>query len=441
MRLLLSVCFFLSLCGPLRAQSPDSLQLEALPIILTDDPELREIDSLLVATYLNHFCFSSDTCLLNVHAYAPDSLPVAASEQIRERLHALNADTPFDLAYNADVEKMIRFYAGKRRTMTAQCLGMAQVYFPLFEQTLDKYDMPLELKYLAIVESALNPKARSHAGAVGLWQFMYATGKMYGLNITSNEDERMNPYLATDAACRFLQALFERYGDWNLALAAYNAGPGNVNKAIRRSGGKKDYWEIRPFLPRETRSYVPAFIAVNYVMNHASDHNIYPLEPKWSHFLCDTVMVAQELHFKQITDFTGVDTEVLEFLNPSYRHHVIPGNNKKHVLRLPTAAAATFVLNEDSIYSWKKEELPEIKEELWITYRVRSGDVLGSIAQRHRVSVSQLRTWNNLRGNLIHPGQRLKILDKASRTGELNVLPTILPCPEPRAFTLEIHTA
>lgn len=439
MRILLSVFICLVACNSLHAQTPDSLEIEAAPIILSDDPELREIDSLLVATYLNHFCFSADTALLNVHEYASDSLPVAASDEIRARLASLNADTPFDLAYNADVEKMIRFYAGKRRTMTAKCLGMSEVYFPLFEQTLDKYDMPLELKYLSIVESALNPQARSHAGAVGLWQFMYATGKMYGLNITSYEDERMNPYLATDAACRFLQALYERYGDWNLALAAYNAGPGNVNKAIRRSGGKKDYWEIRPYLPRETRSYVPAFIAVNYIMNHASDHNIYPVDPNWSYFQCDTVMVSQQLHFQQITDFTGVETEVLEFLNPSYRHQVIPGNGKRHVLRLPTDAVATFVLNEDSIFSWKEDELPEVKEELWITYRVRSGDVLGKIAQRHHVSVRDLRAWNNLRSNMIHPGQRLRILDKPGSSSNMHLMPTLLPCPEPRAFCLEIH--
>lgn len=421
----------------LGGQAQDSNPSVEVPVVLEDDPELRAIDSMLVTTYLNHFCFTADTSILNIFDYPADSIPGVEAETIRERLASLNADTPFDLQYNADVDKTIRFYANKRRVMTARCLGMAQVYFPLFEQTLDKYDMPYELKYLAIVESALNPEARSRVGAVGLWQFMYATGKMYGLRITSYEDERMNPYKATDAACRFLTALYERYGDWNLALAAYNAGPGNVNKAIRRSGGKKDYWAIRPYLPRETRSYVPAFIAVNYIMNYASEHNIYPEEPEWSYFQCDTVHVNKQLHFEQVTDFTGVDRERLVFLNPSYKRGVIPENGRKHVLRLPVDAVATFVNNEDSIYTWRQDQIPEVEEEMWITYRVRSGDVLGKIAQRHGVRVSELKAWNNLRGNMIHPGQRLRILDKGVSGGSTSQSAPDLK-PKPRKVTEDV---
>lgn len=373
---------------------------------------MHELDSMMVCSYLNHFCFTTDTTILNVNDFAPDSVPGCESHILKARLEALDAETPFHLAHHSSVDKMIRFYVNKRRSMMSRCLGLGEHYFPLFEEALDRHDLPLELKYLPVVESALNPTAKSRVGAGGLWQFMYNTGKMYGLKVSSYEDQRMDPVLSTEAACLFLKKLYERYGDWNLALAAYNAGPGNVNKAIRRSGGKKDFWEIRPFLPRETRSYVPAFIAVNYIMNHASDHNIYPEQPLFTYFECDTVVVRNQVRFDQVAAFTELSEEQLAFLNPSYRRKIIPGNGKDHILRLPTESVGTFIMNEDSIYAWKKEEVPEIKEEPeyeWLTYRVRSGDVLGVIAQRHGVSVRQLKSWNNIRGTLIHPGQKLKI--------------------------------
>jgi membrane-bound lytic murein transglycosylase D len=390
------------------AQQPsDSV---CVPIVLSDDPDLAMIDSMLVAAFSNHFCFTSDTTILNVNGFGEDSVPGYSAEVYKERLTALNEMTPLDLGYNEKVHKFIELYANRRRAMTSKVLGLSEYYFPMFEQVFDKYDIPYEMKYLAIVESALNPQARSHAGAVGLWQFMHATGKMHGLQVNSYLDERMDPWKSTDAACRYLQSLYDRYNDWNLALAAYNSGPGNVNKAIRRSGGKRDYWAISPYLPRETRSYVPAFIAVNYVMNYASDHNIYPIEPNMTFFECDTVIVSERLKFDQLAAFTNLDVEEISGLNPSYKRNLIPKDGRRHNLVLPTPEIGVFLSNEDSIYSYMKEVDQEydVTEET-IIYRVRRGDVLGKIAQDHHVSVSRLKEWNNLRGNTIHPGQKLTI--------------------------------
>ncbi len=379
-------------------------------VVFHDDPEIAAFDSLLVATYANHFCFTADTAFLNVYGFAEDSIPHVSSEELERRLAILDAESEFDLIWNTDVEKFIALYAERRRQLTGRALGMAELYFPIFEAKLDEYDMPQALKYLPIIESALNPKARSRAGAVGLWQFMHATGKMYGLNSNSFIDERMDPYLSTDAACKYLQKLHGIYGDWSLALAAYNSGPGNVNKAIRRAGGVKDYWAIRPFLPRETRGYVPAFIAVNYVMNHTEDHNIFPVAPAYSFYECDTIIVNRELRFDQVCAFTGVGMQDLEYLNPKYKRNVIPGDNRNNVLCLPIEYIGKYLSNEDSLFAFhptteQKYESPG-EEEIHI---VRRGEVLGKIAQDHHVSVSSLKEWNNLRSNTIHPGQKLLV--------------------------------
>lgn len=393
-------------------------------IVLEDDSEVAMIDSMLVATYLNHFCFSTDTALLNVNGYAPDSIPKISQEQIQANLAMLDAQTPMALTYNSDVQKFINLYTGKRGEMTSRMLGMAELYFPMFEQVFDKYDIPYEMKYLAIVESALNPQARSHAGAVGLWQFMHATGKMYGLRVNSYLDERMDPWKSTDAACQYLQALYDRYGDWDLALAAYNCGPGNVNKAIRRSGGKRDYWSLRNYLPRETRSYVPAFIAVNYVMNHAADHNIFPKQPSHTFFECDTVQVRKTLKFDQIETYTSIPMEELIYLNPSYRRNVIPGDGAIHTLRLPVDKVGIFLTNEDSIYEYKKDVDQEFAlAQSEFIYRVRRGDVLGKIAQDHSVRLSDLKAWNNIRGNTIYPGQKLTIYLEGKKKGTSQATP------------------
>ena len=259
----------------------------------------------------------------------------------------------------------------------------------MFEEKLDQFDIPLELKHLAVVESALNPSARSWVGASGLWQFMYTTGKIYNLEVTSYVDERRDPYASTIAACRYMKKLYSMYGDWNLVLAAYNSGPGNVNKAIRRSGGHKDYWKIRPYLPRETRGYVPAFIAVNYVMNYAPEHNLYPTVPTHLYSDIDTVHVCRETRFDQISLFTGLTIEELEILNPSLKKNIIPETPTCQVLCLPQSTIGTYLANEDSLMNYKPSQ-PQavdgyIEEEIVEYYTVRSGDVLGLIAQRHGV--------------------------------------------------------
>lgn len=406
-----SLCtYLLAVACSFSAIAQQSADTVCVPIVLSDDPDLAIIDSMLVAAFSNHFCFTSDTTILNVNAYGEDSIPGFSAEVYKERLTALNELTPLDLGYNEKVHKFIELYANRRRSMTSKVLGLSEYYFPMFEQVFDKYDIPYEMKYLAIVESALNPQARSRAGAVGLWQFMHATGKMHGLEVNSYFDERMDPWESTDAACRYLQSLHDRYDDWNLALAAYNSGPGNVNKAIRRSGGKRDYWAISPFLPKETRSYVPAFIAVNYVMNYASEHNIYPIEPNVTFFECDTVKVSERLKFDQIAAFTSLDVDEIAGLNPSYKRNLIPKDGHRHNLVLPTTEIGVFLANEDSIYAHLKDtEQDYAAEEESIIYRVRRGDVLGKIAQNHHVSVSRLKEWNNLRGNTIYPGQKLTI--------------------------------
>ena len=289
----------------------------------------------------------------------------------------------------------------------------------MFEEYLDKYNLPLELKYLAMVESALNPVAGSRAGAKGLWQFMYATGKDYGLRQSTLYDDRYNPMKETEAACRYLQSLYARYGDWFLVLAAYNSGPGTVNKAILRSGGAKNYWTISRFLPRETQDYVPAFIAVTYVMNFASAHNLYPLNPGLLLHGTDTVMVRDYLSFEQVNQCVGVPMSDIEFFNPQYTKKIVPGTiENRHALRLPMKYALRFVQLEDSIYRFAhKADLrhqvveQQVKSETSdrITHTVKKGESLGSIAKKYHVSVSNIKKWNNMKKDTIVPGKKLII--------------------------------
>jgi membrane-bound lytic murein transglycosylase D len=276
--------------------------------------------------------------------------------------------------------------------------------------------MPYELKYLAIVESALNPTAGSRAGAKGLWQFMYTTGKLYGLQSNSLVDDRFDPYKATDAAARHLKDLYDIYGTWELALAAYNSGPGNVNRAIRKAGGVKDYWAVWPFLPRETRGYVPGFIAVNYVFNYAAEHNIYPLHPRILYFGIDTVTVRDVLSFDQIAEFMQIDYNDLEFLNPAYKEGIIPSTKEKtYKLRLPRDKVGFFIDNEDSLYNFKSSKglerdklLAQIKKAKERSIHiVRNGENLGLIAKKYNTSVSKIKAWNGLKSSRIYPRQKL----------------------------------
>ncbi|MCK5907237.1 MAG: LysM peptidoglycan-binding domain-containing protein, partial [Flavobacteriales bacterium] len=334
-------------------------------------------------------------------------------------LQLLNAKTPLDLDYNPYVKSYINVYLYRRASQMERMMGLAEYYYPMFESILDKYDIPLELKHLAIVESALNPRAKSPMGATGLWQFMYATGKQYGLHVSSYVDERYDPYLETEAAARYMRNLYKMFGDWNLVLAAYNSGPGNVRKAIRRSGGHRNYWYLSPYLPKETRGYVPAFIAVNYAMEYGGEHNLKPKSPKISYYKTDTVMVKSKITFDQISNqLDGISKDELRFLNPAYKHDIIPYLSKKgYKLVLPISEIDNFVSREDSIYAYanrvnKKNanKMPKYYEANdMIRYKVKSGDVLGSIADKYGVRVSEIKKWNRLNGNNIRVGQRLTI--------------------------------
>jgi membrane-bound lytic murein transglycosylase D len=381
------------------------------------------LDELVGIRFFRESYFTTDTLELNIYGFDPDEVPSYPDSIYEQRIATLNEETPIELTYNRTVKSYIDLYAVKKRELTSRMLGMAEVYFPLFEEYLDRYDLPLELKYLAIVESALNPRAGSHAGAKGLWQFMYYTGKIYGLKVTSLIDERYDPYLATDAACRHMKDLHDIYGDWNLVMAAYNSGAGNVNKAIRRAGGVKNYWAIWPFLPRETRGYVPAFTAVTYVMNYAPEHNLYPLDPGILFNGIDTVMVNEPLAFDQVAERLNIPIEDVRFLNPLYKKEIIPvKDDQRFFLRLPREFIGDFIEYEDEIYNFKTKSGMEREKLLALIKQaqerqihiVRSGENLGLIARRYRVYVSQLQRWNNLRGTTIYPGQRLVVYPSPS---------------------------
>lgn len=388
----------------------DSTEKKAYEMV-PDDPWIARMDSLLTAPYFGQFQLETDTNKLNVHAYSSDSIPKFSPEVYAERLAILDANSPFDLVYNDQVAGFIRLYAERRRTLTGKMMGLSTTYFPMFEEELDKRDLPLEIKYLAMVESALNPTARSRAGATGLWQFMYHTGKIYGLKIDSYVDERRDPVRSTEAACAYLKYLHGLFDDWNLALAAYNCGEGRVMRAIRRSGGKRNYWDLYPYLPRETRGYVPAFIALNYVTNYATEHNIYPQQPQITYFEHDTIHVKEQLALSSLAEILKMDQKQLEYLNPVYRQKVVPKSKEGRIVNLPNKQVALFELNRDSIYALN-DRAPEkavVVENQRQTHVVRRGEYLGLIANRYRVSVSDIRQWNGMRSSRINPGQRLII--------------------------------
>jgi len=393
----------------LKSSGVDSSLVE----ILEDDPVLIALDQSWKDQKTRWLAFTADSVALNTHHFATDSIPAYADSVYARRLKSLNDRTPMDLDFNKHVKAYINVYTNKRKDITKQVLGLSALYYPMFEQQLDRFDIPLELKHLAVVESALNPSARSRVGATGLWQFMYATGKMYGLKVNSFVDERRDPYKSTVAACEYMSYLYGLYKDWNLVLAAYNSGPGNVNKAIRRSGGKRSYWEIRKYLPRETRGYVPAFIAVNYVMSYAPEHNIYPSEPFAQYPEIDTIQVCKRTTFDQVSKFTGISLEQLEALNPSMKRNIVPDVEGCLAIYLPVEAAGKFLTNEEELYKYNPDA-PQavdgfIVEDIIETHVVRRGEVLGKIAERYGVGLSSLREWNNLRGNRIYPGQKLEI--------------------------------
>ncbi len=329
-----------------------------------------------------------------------------------KRMKTLNSQSPFKFEYNEDVKKFIYLYAYKRRELMSRILGISKLYFPLFEETLDKYKLPLELKYLAIVESALIPVAKSRVGAAGLWQFMYQTGKLYDLKVTSYVDERNDPYKATEAACRHFIDLYKIYGDWCLVLAAYNSGAGNVNKAIRRAGGVKDFWKIKKFLPRETRGYVPAFIAVNYVYQYAKEHNIIERTPEFTIEDIDTVTVHNYLTTYQVAEALKIPITELSFLNPSFTKGVIPATaEQKYQLRLPKKYVGDFVSNEQALYKYNlSDEMQTEFNSLQTVQKIHTvgkNENIKTISRRYKCSVSDIKVWNNLRNNSLRYGQKI----------------------------------
>ncbi len=340
----------------------------------------------------------------------------------KARLQALPC--VIELPYNERVRAFLLRYVKRSPKQVARLMRMSEYYFPLFEEVLNKYQLPYELKYLPIIESALNPLARSRVGAAGLWQFMPATGKLYGLEINSLVDERMDPIRATEAACRFLSNLYKIYGDWNLVIAAYNCGGGNVNKAIRRTGGKRDFWSIYPFLPRETRNYVPIFIAANYAMNYGHEHGICkaPIEKT---MLTDTICISQRMHLQQVSEKLEISMDELRRLNPQYSRDILPGG-KDYTLCLPTEKIGLFIEQQDSIIAHKADSLIHNRRaEIDLAkvtsingayringvtyYTIKNGDTLGGIAKRFHCSVKQLKKWNGLKSDIIRAGKKLKI--------------------------------
>lgn len=349
--------------------------------------------------------------------------PELSTELLKSRLVDLSSKTPFNVEYNPGLESVIKSYLKNRRETLQRLINLSAFYFPMFERELDNHDLPLEIKYLAIVESALKPRAKSRVGATGLWQFMYGTGKMYGLDVSSYVDERSDPIKSTEAAAKYLSKLYEIFGDWDLALAAYNSGPGNVTKAIRRSGGYQNYWNIRHNLPRETAGYLPAFLATMYIFEYAEEHGFTKPRPEVALFETDTIRVRQMITLDQISEATGIEIEELQFLNPSYKLDIIPFvKGENYTLRLPRTVIGDFVTNEDKIYGFAKAEfdkrekpMPQFFEaDTKTTHRVRSGEFLGLIARKYGVRVSDIKKWNGLRSNNLKIGQRLAIYPRNS---------------------------
>ena len=415
-----------------------------------------ELDSLLYDYHQKTYLSPDESCNL------PDVNPSFTDEEIISRLKRL--PTIMEMPFNKIVRQFIDKYSeGRLRRTISLMLGTENFYMPIFEEALESYGLPLELKYLPIVESALNPRAVSRAGATGLWQFMLVTGKTYGLEVNSLVDERCDPILSTYAAAHYLSDLYRIFGDWNLVIAAYNCGPENIKKAIHRANGERDYWQIYPYLPRETRGYVPSFIAVNYMMNYYCDHNICPIRAQLPE-KTDTIMIDRDVHMEQISNVLGIDIDQVKELNPQYRHNIINGNNKLSALRLPVRYIDAFIDNQDSIYAYNasellnrrlivdvNEEAPDVRTSSRSRYSnysssryssrhsysssrssssksrhgksktkgkknkgssdvtVKKGDTLSSIAKRNGTTVDKLKKLNKMKGNMIKKGAKIKV--------------------------------
>ena len=415
----LLITTLLTLCLPVSAQQEgvdearySELSSDSLSVDIGLIPESLDanVENLLKSWHVQYFTKTDEFC------HDDESNVHFSDEVIHDRLNRLPRIIRMD--YNETVRNCINLYAERRRSLVRYMLGMADFYFPIIEQILDEQGLPIELKYLAVVESALNPIALSRVGACGLWQFMLPTGKSYNLEINSLVDERRDPVKSTYAACRYFKDMYDVYQDWYLVLAAYNCGPGNVNKAIRRSGGKTDFWTIYKHLPRETRSYVPLFIAANYIMNYYCDHNICPIETSLP-IATDTIMVNKPLHLQQVADLLNMDIEQIRALNPQYKRDIIPGNTKPSVLKLPANQTFAFIDKEDTVYTHQVEEylanlvydennmLKSSREQ--VTHITSGGENLYTIANKYGVTAKDIRQWNGLGSNRVGVGKRLRI--------------------------------
>ena len=402
--------------------------VSAQDTVLGESEIMRMFESLGDLPFFAERYLEYDSAEMNPYGYEFGEVPIFTEDVYQQRIEQLASQTTLPMVYNPAVRAKIDNYVFRFRAFTGRMLGLSYVYFPMFEEMLDKYNMPLELKCLAVVESALNPLAVSRVGAKGLWQFIYATGKQYGLKSNSLVDDRFDPMKETEAACRFMLDLYSRYKDWFLVLAAYNSGPGTVNKAIARAGGVMDYWAICPYLPVETQNYVPTFIAINYVIHYAKEHNLYPLAPDMLISGTDTVTVRDVLTFAQLNEALGVTIKDLETYNPQYTKGIIPASDTIfYVLRLPSQYAVQFAAREKEIYAYKTREqidkekvLEEAKKAVVVAppkaktryHTVKKGETLSGIAKKYKVSVNNIKKWNNLKSNTIRTNQRLRVSSK-----------------------------
>ncbi|WP_339919304.1 LysM peptidoglycan-binding domain-containing protein [uncultured Flavobacterium sp.] len=412
--------------------------LDSIKKTFVKDDMATCVDSLWMKELTNLELYNditSDIENINMDAKVDYELP---TELLKARLEAMNAKSPFKIEYNESLENVIKSFLKYRKHSFERLMAISEYYFPMFEEAFAKQNVPLEIKYLSIVESALNPKAVSRMGATGLWQFMYQTGKQYNLKIDSYVDERSDPLKSTAAAAKYMSNMYSIFGDWELVLASYNSGPGNVSKAIRRSGGKQSYWDIRKHLPKETQGYVPAFLATMYLYEYHNEHGIKADRAVVQHFATDTIMIKKQMSFKQVADLLDVPVSQLQLLNPSYKLNIIPFyNDEHHYLRLPTEKIATFVSNEDKMYAYIQHEI-DVKESPFINsraiaksdesstetktvsqtktkyYKVKRGDNLSSIASKYDVAVAEIKKWNGLRSNSIGYGKSLKIITTES---------------------------
>ena len=401
--------------GDYKWTKEDSLKGEAM---------IKTIEQSLDMFYAEYSPEGNYDSIIDALNYEPDEVPEFSDEVYCERLNVMNEMSPFHLDCNETTLSTIRFFVRKRRGFARVVMGRSKLYFDMFEEKLAAHGLPIELKYLSVIESGLRPQVKSRAGALGLWQFMYRTGRMFGLQENSYIDERMDPELATEAACQYLKKLYGIYNDWNLALAAYNAGPGNVNKAIRRSGNKLTYWEVRPFLPRETQGYVPNFIAAAYLLTYHAEHNIIPMEANIRYPRLDTMCLKKGVHMESMAELLSMELEEIQVLNPIYKKSYIPKSDPPQCVTLPLTIIGDLVTLEDSLYALEFERYvkTDVKPQTNNTntpqtnntasyeyHKVASGETLGTIASRYGTTVAEIQRINGLRSTKIYVGQRLKV--------------------------------